>query len=153
MNVTVDAEPFDTADAQRLIAALDAGLANDYEPDQMFGRNLRAEQLAPGFGTFLVARADGTAVGCGAIRRLDPTTVEVKRMFVDPGLRGLGIAKKILEQLEDNARALGARRMVLETGIYQTAAIGLYSAAGFKPIDCFGEYVGSSTSLCFEKQL
>ena len=153
MKLIVGAEPFDTDDAQRLIAALDAGLALSHQPHQMFGRNLRPEQLAPRLGIFLVARADGLAVGCGAIRRLDQTTVEVKRMFVEPGLRGQGIGRKILEHLEENARALGAKRMVLETGVNQPEAIDLYTTAGFKPIECFGEYAGTSTSCCFEKRL
>ena len=48
---------------------------------------------------------------------------------------------------------LGAQRLVLETGIYQTEAIGLYRQAGFIAIDCFGEYVGSPTSICFEKRI
>lgn len=151
MKITVAAEPFDSADARRLIAALDAHLSSRYAPDQMFGPNLKPEHLAPGQGEFVIARADGLAIGCGAIRRLAETTVELKRMYVEPELRGRGVAKEILGHLESAARVIGARRLVLETGIYQAEAIGLYRQAGYRPIDCWGEYANSLTSACFEK--
>ncbi len=153
MNITVAAEPFDVPEAQRLIAALDAHLAGRYAAEQRFGPNLRPEQVAPGLGTFVIARADGRAVGCGALRRLDEGTAEVKRMYVEPERRGQGIAKEILEHLEDAARVMDTRRLVLETGMYQAEAIGLYRRAGFKPIVCFGEYAGVSTSVCFETNI
>jgi putative acetyltransferase len=152
MELTVADEPFDSADARRLVAALDAHLSELYPPEQRFGPNLRPEHLAPGHGTFVVARADGVAIGCGALRQLDETTAEVKRMYVEPERRGRGIAKQILDRLEAAALALGARRLVLETGIYQTEAIGLYLRSGFTAIDCFGEYADSPTSICFEKR-
>jgi GNAT superfamily N-acetyltransferase len=153
MKVTIAAEPFDTADARRLIEALDAHLTGRYTPEQRFGPNLKPAQLAPGLGTFVVARVDGRAVGCGAVRLLDPTTVEVKRMYVEPELRGRGVAKEILAHLEGAGRELGARRAVLETGIYQDEAIGLYRRAGYRELDCWGEYTTSPTSVCYEKAI
>jgi putative acetyltransferase len=153
VKITVAAEPFESADARRLVAALDADLASRYSPDQMYGMNLKPEQLAPGLGTFVIARADGRAAGCGALRLLDETTAELKRMYVEPDLRGQGIAKEVLTSLEATARSLGAHRLVLETGIYQAEAIGLYRRLGFSPIDCFGEYAGAAASLCFEKRI
>jgi GNAT superfamily N-acetyltransferase len=153
MKIAIATEPFDSADARRLVAALDAHLASRYAPEQRFGPHLKAEHVAPGVGTFVIARADGKAVGCGALRRRDPTTVEVKRMYVDPEIRGRGIARSILEHLESTAQAMGAERLVLETGIYQDEAIGLYRGAGFTAVDCFDEYAGVPTSVCFEKTL
>jgi putative acetyltransferase len=153
VKVTIGAERFDSEDAQRLIEALDAHLSSRYSPDQRFGPNLKPAHLAPGLGTFLVARADGIAVGCGAVRRLDEETFEVKRMYVEPAVRGQGVAKEILSRLEADALALGARRLVLETGTLQTEAIGLYRRAGYRPIDCWGEYAASATSFCFEKRI
>src|SRR5665213_552852 len=151
MNISIASEPFDSADALRLVGALDAHLASRYPPDQRFGPNLKPEHLAPGLGTFVVARLDGVAVGCGAIRRLDEGTAEVKRMFVKPELRGRGVAKQLLDRLEGDARAMGVNRLVLETGIHQAEAIGLYRQAGFTPVDCWGEYANAPTSVCFEK--
>lgn len=151
--ITIAAEPFDSADAQRLIAALDAHLASRYPPEQRFGPNLKPQQLASGLGTFLVARTDGRAVGCGAVRLLDPTTVEVKRMYVEPEQRGRGVAKEILQHLEAAGRELGAERAVLETGVLQDEAIGLYRRAGYVQVECWGEYTTSPTSVCFEKMI
>ena len=153
MDITITAEPFDSADARRLIGALDEHLASRYPPEQRFGPNLKVEHIAPGLGAFLIARLEGAAVGCGAVRRLDDMTVEVKRMYVEPEARGRGVAKEILERLEAEARAMGANRLVLETGILQDEAIGLYRRVGFSVIDCFGEYAGVPTSLCLEKAL
>jgi len=153
MKVTIAAEPFDSADARRLIDALDAHLASRYTPEQRFGPNLKPAQIAPGLGTFVVARADGRAVGCGAVRLLDPTTVEVKRMYVEPEMRGRGVAKEILAYLEAAGRELRAERAVLETGIYQDEAIGLYRRAGYTEVACWGEYTTSPTSVCYEKAI
>ena len=152
-SLTVAAEAFDSDDARRLIAALDAGLAELYPPEQRFGPNLKAHHLEGGRGTFLVARHDGRAVGCGAIRVLDSTTAEAKRMYVEPDQRGKGIGRAVLAGLEAAARQLGVHRLVLETGIHQHEALSLYRRAGFEQVDCWGEYASSPTSICLEKQL
>ncbi len=152
-SLSVAEEPFDAADSQRLITELDAHLASRYAPDQRFGPNLKREHLKPGLGTFIVARLDGEAVGCGALRKLDATSGEVKRMYVSPRTRGTGIGKAILDRLTAHAIELGLRRLMLETGIHQQEAIGLYRSAGFSQIQCWGEYQHSPTSVCFEKHL
>lgn len=151
--MTIGTEPIESADAQRLIAALDAHLASLYLPEQRFGPNLKPAQIAPGLGTFVVARDDGEAIGCGALRRLDETCGEVKRIYVVPEVRGRGVGRQILDRLESEAAGLGISRLVLETGIHQLEAIALYTSAGFKPVPCWGEYASSSTSVCFEKSL
>jgi putative acetyltransferase len=151
--VKVEAEPFESADARRLIAALDEHLASRYPAEQRFGPNLKPAQIAPGLGTFVIARADGRAIGCGALRLLDETTAEVKRMFVEPAQRGRGVGQEILDHLEAVAATLGARRLVLETGVFQEDAIGLYLRAGFSQVGCWGEYATAPTSVCYEKQL
>ena len=153
MQVSIAVEPFDSPEARRLITALDEHLASRYAPEQRFGPNLKPEQIAAGLGTFVIARADGRVVGCGALRKLDPESAEVKRMYVAPELRGRGVAKKILEHLEVVGRELGVHRLVLETGIYQAEAIALYQGAGFEPVRCWGEYAESVTSVCFEKRI
>jgi len=152
-NLTVAPEAFDSADARRLIAALDAELGALYPPEQRFGPNFKAEQIEGGRGTFLIARHDGRAVGCGAIRLIDETTAEVKRMYSEPTRRGTGVGRGVLESLEAAARDLGVRRLVLETGVHQHAAIGLYRSAGFTQVDCWGEYLSAPTSVCYEKHL
>jgi len=153
LSLSISAEPFDSRDAQELITALDAGLAELYPPEQRFGPNLKLHHLESGRGTFLVARDDGRAIGCGAIRLLDATTAEVKRMYVEPAHRGRGVARAVLASLEAAAQQLGARRLVLETGTHSPDAISLYRRGGFRQIDCWGEYATSPTSVCMEKAL
>jgi GNAT superfamily N-acetyltransferase len=150
---SITAEPFDSDDARRLVEALDAYLAELYPPEQRFGPNLKAEHLETGRGTFLVARDGDRAIGCGAIRLLDQTTAEVKRMYVEPDRQGKGVGWVVLTSLEAAARQLGVRRLILETGVHQTAAISLYRRAGFTQIECWGEYGSSPSSICFEKNL
>jgi putative acetyltransferase len=149
--LSIAPEPFNSQDARRLIAELDAGLAELYPPEQRFGPNLKPEQLEDGRGIFLVARLRDRAVGCGAIRVLDPTTAEAKRMYVETASRGRGIGSAVLASLETAARQMGVRRLVLETGVHQGAAISLYRGAGFTQLDCWGEYASAPTSICFEK--
>jgi GNAT superfamily N-acetyltransferase len=151
--MSIAAEPFDSPDARRLVGELDAGLAELYAPEQRFGPNLKAQHLEDGRGTFLVARDGGRAVGCGAIRLLDSMTAEVKRMYVEPNRRGTGVGRAVLSSLEAAATQLGARRLVLETGIHQEAAIALYVRAGFTQTDCWGVYTTSPASVCYEKNL
>jgi len=152
-DLTIAAEPFGSDDARRLIALLDAGLSELYPPEQRFGHNLRPEHLDDGRGAFLLAREGERAIGCGAVRLIDPATAEVKRMFVETGHRGMGVGWAILQSLEAAASQLGARRLVLETGVHQIAATALYRRAGFTPIDCWGAYASSPTSVCLEKRL
>ncbi|HKW73230.1 MAG TPA: GNAT family N-acetyltransferase [Candidatus Dormibacteraeota bacterium] len=152
-DLSIRVEPFESDEARRLVAKLDAGLAELYTPDQRFGPNLKAEHLDAGRGVFLVARVAGSAVGCGAIRVLDSGTAEVKRMYVEPDQRGRGVGWAVLHQLEAAARELGMRRLVLETGIHQEAAIALYRRAGFSEVECWGQYLTSPTSVCFGKDL
>jgi GNAT superfamily N-acetyltransferase len=153
VTLSIAAEPFDSSDAKRLIAALDAGLTELYPPEQRFGPNLKAQHLEGGRGAFLVARDSGRAVGCGAIRLNDARTAEVKRMYVEPKQRGKGVGKAILASLEAAAQKVGARRLVLETGSHSPDALALYRGAGFTEIDCWGEYATSPTSVCLEKKL
>ena len=84
---------------------------------------------------------------------LDADTAEIKRMYVAPGARGRGIGWMILDSLQTEARRLGARRLVLETGERQPEAVALYTRAGFARIPAFGEYIGSPLSVCMTKTL
>jgi putative acetyltransferase len=102
----------------------------------------------------LVARdARGDAVGCGAIRELEPGAGEIKRMFVRPEARGQGIARLLLEGLEREARERGIAVMRLETGTLQAEARSLYESAGYQPIPCYGRYRDEPRSRCYERRL
>ena len=150
--LTISPEPLDTPDSRRLLGALDDYLNGLYLPDENF-LDLPAEDIRDGRGTFLVARQDGEALACGAVRLLSPTTAEIKRMYVDVPARGRGLGSRILTELEAWAAAAGVSRLVLEAGDRQTEAIRFYERAGFRPIPCFGEYAEAHLSRCFEKPL
>jgi putative acetyltransferase len=139
-------------DAQRLIRQLDEDLIRRY-PALPAPHGLLSQDLVDPSFTFVIARIDGIAVGCGALRRLRPDMGEIKRMFVVPEFRGRGIARRILEALESRARELRYVSVCLETGCGQPEAIGLYKSAGYYPIAAFGEYVGDPFSVCFQKRM
>ncbi|MGK0386127.1 MAG: putative acetyltransferase [Patiriisocius sp.] len=96
---------------------------------------------------------DNTPVACGAIKELDATAMELKRMFTQPSARGKGFAKQILTALEGWAFSLGYQKCLLETGVRQPDAIGLYLASGYQQIENYGQYKNLDESLCFEKLL
>jgi GNAT superfamily N-acetyltransferase len=146
-------EPLSGSDAQALIARLNAELTELYPKPDDRHFELAEAQVSEGRGVFLVARVDGAPVGCGALRQLDPATGELKRMYVAPGSRGYGVGRRVVAELEQHARSLDLRRLVLETGDLQVEAMGLYESAGFTRIPCFGEYAGSAVSVCMEKAL
>ncbi len=91
-------------------------------------------------------------VACGAIKRYDQESAELKRMFVIPEFRGKGYASKIMQTLESWAKDLGFRSMILETGIGQTDAIQMYKKT-YQIIENYGPYEGVATSVCFKKTL
>jgi len=141
-------------EATRLIAALNAELQAAFPEPGANHFSLSSSQVQVGDGAFVVAYLDEVAVGCGAVRRLDEATAELKRMFVDPSVRGQRIGRAIVEALEGEARRLGITRVVLETGTRLAPAIKLYESMGYTSIPLFGEYLSSpDTSLCFGKSL
>lgn len=102
---------------------------------------------------YLVACDGAVPVACGALRRLDATTAEVRRMFVVAGARRRGLARAMLVALEDAARDFGYDMLLLETGHRQQPAMALYASCGFARIAPFGACVGDPTSVCFAKRL
>ncbi len=101
----------------------------------------------------VVARWNGEPVGCGALRRIDATTVEVKRMYVAPAFRRRGVSRRILAKLEAVAKEHGYARIILETGARQPEALALYAASGYQRTANYGRYVGNPEAACFEKRL
>ena len=151
MMFAVTPEPWDAEDGARLRSMqrseLDARYgSDDHEP----GSPPSAEDIT----VFLVARNhEGTAVACGALRRLDAASAEIKRMFVLPHHRGSGAATAVLRSLEAEAARLGLSELKLETGTAQPDAIRFYEREGYRPIPLYGVYVGSDLSLCYERAL
>lgn len=93
------------------------------------------------------------ALGCGALKEYAPGVAEIKRMFVTPSERKKGYASKILKELETWARELGYRKCILETGVKQFEAVGLYHNNNYTRIDNYPPYEKMKNSLCFQKLL
>ncbi|WP_382307768.1 GNAT family N-acetyltransferase [Herbiconiux sp. UC225_62] len=148
---TIAREPFDSADAAALRQAqrdeLDARYGrDDHEPGE--------KPTADSVPVFLVARsAEGVAVGCGGLRLLAEGGAEIKRMYVVPSARGTGVSTAILRSIEEEARALGVDRLLLETGTEQPDAIRFYEREGYALIPNFGPYADSEISVCYARNL
>ncbi len=136
--------------ARKLVAELCAEMASRYgtapSPFSL------AEAAAPRT-VFLVARLGDDPVGCGALRRFDDETAEIKRMYVAPAGRRRGLARRILAALERHAHDFHYHAIRLETGVRQPEAQAFYESVGFRRIAAFGPYIGNPTSVCFEKTL
>jgi len=90
-------------------------------------------------GQFLVARLFGEPIGCAAIRRFAPAVGEIKRMWVAPSMRGMGVARRLLAEIERFARKHRMRAVRLDTNEALKEAIALYRAAGFRRIAPFND--------------
>jgi GNAT superfamily N-acetyltransferase len=155
MDVTVERVLVPTPAVTQIVGELDAVLGALYSAEQRHG--LRIEQLfEPNIRLFL-AHADGQPVGCGGVAFFDGYA-EVKRMYTRGSARRRSVGKALLARLEYEAREAGLPLLRLETGTYQTEAIGLYERFGFRRCGAFGDYAvlpphRIETSIFYEKDL
>ncbi len=151
MAITITAESPDSPDATALVVELDELLIPMYPIESHHGLDV-SSLLAEGVA-FFVLRIDGAPAGCGGVKVYPEGYGELKRMFVRPRYRGLGLSKRVLGHLEDYAREQGLPVLRLETGVLQHEAIGLYERMGFGEIPPFGPYLADPNSRFFEKHL
>lgn len=140
---------FDHPDVSALLARYFAELAvrlPSYDAPSI--EDLRADA---GRGTTIVLFDGTVAIGCGALRLLDPTTAEVKRMFVAPEARGRGHARRLLAALEGKARARGCTRVVLDTAAPLHEAAAMYLREGYTRIPRYND--NPVAASWFEKKL
>jgi putative acetyltransferase len=135
----------------RFVEALDAYLAALYPPE--CNHRLDIEALSAPEIRFFVARLEGKAVGCGALRIDLAGYGELKRMYVAPVARGRKVARAILLRIEEEARVARLSCVRLEAGVHQPEALGLYRAAGYREIAAFGDYGPDPMSVFMEKAL
>lgn len=108
-------------------------------------------ELVPPAGAMLLARVAGEPAAIGGVRDLDSAVAEVKSMYVAPAHRGLGLGRRILDELHRIAAESGCRATRLDTSDYLTAAIGLYRAAGYHAVPAYND--NPKATLWFERPL
>jgi DNA-binding MarR family transcriptional regulator/GNAT superfamily N-acetyltransferase len=118
-------------------AELDRRFSDGFDPGDEVSHD--AATLSPPHGMFVVAVSDGEPVACGGVRRLDPRTSELKRMWVHEEWRGLGLGGRMLRHLELESARLGLFRVRLDTNSSLDEAIAMYAAAGYEPIERYGD--------------
>lgn len=139
------------------------GLINEY--DERYGSENRAggarselerypvDLFAPPLGDFLLLQREGDTIAGGAFMSHDDETVEIKRVWSHPELRRQGLARHIMQALEDGAAALGYTRAYLTTGFRQPEAVGLYLSLGYRPLFDLQADPRLYRSLPFEKNI
>lgn len=149
MTFTLERVRYDSPIAQQLIEELQEEYVLRYG-----GRDetpVEPGEFDPPGGSFLLAYRDEVLVGCAGMRRRSAAEVEVKRMFIRREYRGRGYARELLTLVEDEARALGYSRVLVETGGAQPEAMGLYESSGYERIPGFGHYRNEPQNRCYAK--
>jgi putative acetyltransferase len=149
--ITIAVEPARQPEIEQLLRAGEEYARELYTEDECFMLDI-TELEKPGVTVF-VARDGGRAVGMAALVEADDGSAELKRLFVDDGVRGRGVAGSLLDALELHAGESGIPLVQLETGTRSHAAIALYEKRGYRHVPRFGQYVDSASSVCMEKLL
>lgn len=151
MSAIITLERPDSAKALALIAELEAELEPYYPRESRHGYSV--EKLLAEAVAFFLIHYDDSPAGCGAIKLFGTEYGELKRMYVRPQFRGLGLGRLMVDHLADYARGQRVSLLRLETGIHQKVAIDLYERMGFERIAPFGSYTDDPLSRCYEKRL
>jgi GNAT superfamily N-acetyltransferase len=148
---TLERVRYDSSAAQSLISELQDEYVVRYGgPDET---PVDPDEFAPPSGSFFLVHRDGAVIGCAGMRRRSVEDVEVKRMFIRTPFRGRGYSRALLALVEDEARALGFNRVLVETGLAQPEAMSLYETSGYDPIPGFGHYRNEPQNRCYAKTL
>ena len=157
-SLVIRRESPDQPEVVALLDALDCYLAALYPPEANYILGVQ-ELMAPEV-SFFVARQAGRVVGTGAARRMPAESAtggqaygEVKRMYVDPALRGRRLGVQLLRAIEDDLRDSGQALALLETGSDQAEAVRLYQRAGYTQRGPFGGYPDNGLSVFYGKSL
>lgn len=150
MTVTVTYVPTDHADFTALVRQLDGAFFAQYGEVYL---SYKPNNAADALTLAAVVYASGVPAACGGIKPLNTHTAELKRIFVAPQFRRLGLAQRIVHELEAAAKEQGFSHIALETGADMPAAIALYSKLGYTLTESYGPYAGDSTCVCMIKDL
>ncbi len=152
MPIAIVEERPDSPDAVRLLAELDTHLHQHPYPDES-RHAFSIDQLVREGVAFFVVRHEGEPAACGGLKLFGTEYGEVKRTYVRPAYRGLGLGKALLRRLVEYSQGREVRILRLETGIYQQEAIGLYERFGFRRRPPFGEYREDPHSVYYEMEI
>ncbi len=151
--VEVDVVDPDSAAARHCLgeyfAELDRRFDRGFDPEGSMPA--AADEMRLPAGLFLIATLRGEAVGCGALKFHDGQPTELKRMWVSPDVRGLGLGRRLLDQLEREAAEHGSRRVRLETNKALPEAVAMYRSRGYCEVDAFN--AEAYADHWFEKEL
>jgi ribosomal-protein-alanine N-acetyltransferase len=138
------------SDFINLVRLLDADLGYRYGEVQKQYERYNAIELIKD----VIVMYDGKeSVACGAFKKFDTASIELKRLFVRAEYRRQGLGKLLVGSLEKLAKSQGYEYAILETGIKQHEAISLYKNSGYNVIDSYGQYIGNPNSICMKKKL
>ncbi|GAA2348234.1 GNAT family N-acetyltransferase [Saccharopolyspora halophila] len=140
-NFTIDSEPYESSEAQNVLAEYVAELEQRFPGgfDTARAAPPAKDAFIPPNGVFLLVRAGGRALGCGAVRRRESGIAEIRRMWISPALRGRGVGKALLAALEEHARELGCTEVRLDTASELTEARALYAKAGYREVPAYND--------------
>ena len=149
--VSLRAVPYDDPLARELVGRVQQEYVTRYGgPDDAV---VDPTEFVPPVGLFLVAEVDDIPAGCGAWRVHEPGVAEVKRVYVAPEFRRLGLAQLLMAALEQSAAAAGSRAVVLNSGSRQPEALALYAALGYTSAPGYGVYADAPGAVFLGKRL
>lgn len=149
MKVSIEKRSIFDEDSKVLLSELNGILIDITGDDGTI--NFSPKDVENDESAFLVAYLDETPVGCGAIRKISNDVAEIKRIYARKNNAGIG--RKIVGALEDTARSIGYKKILLETRIQNKHAITFYEMLGYKHCEAYGKYIGKQNAYCFEKEL
>lgn len=137
--VEIAPEPADSAAAQFCLGEYYRELRSRFEEgfDPSMSLVPSVDEFAPPCGVFLLARLRGEPMGCGGLKPFDRKTAYLKRMWISPNARGLGLGRRLLDRLETQALTIGYSTVCLETHSALTEAQKLYRSAGYREVPPF----------------
>lgn len=137
-------------DFQDLVKLLDADLAIRNGEDQEFFNQFNKLDTIK---NCIIVYINEIPAACGAFKKFDEETIEIKRMYTHPNFRKKGLATAIVKELEKLAKELNYKKAVLETSLERNEALSVYEKSGYVRITNYGQYIGIDKSVCYEKIL
>ncbi|MDX6645066.1 MAG: hypothetical protein QOK40_793 [Miltoncostaeaceae bacterium] len=151
-DIVIAVEPPDEPDSRRLLDRFEEEKRereDAYDEDNAI--RLAPQELMPPDGAFLVARREGRPVGCGGVRRLGPDLGELRRLYVAPEARSLGLGKMLFEAMEEAARRIGYRTVRLDTNPALREAREMFEQLGYREIPAYND--NPNAGAWYEKDL